>query len=356
MKVNRSIYLLMLSLFSGYSAGAATSSSTFRTSDLANLTNHSPTSGVISGPDRTLWFDGIHKRTENRRQGELVEIYVTASNRWWGAYPACGRVADGVARYPSPPFPEETRRLALWVQGANSTNLGEEVNSTNLGEEVFRGFPCWKYEQVSVRRTDTGEFLDAFTNRWLVLANPEFPLLMRQGRATGWITNNDVLSIQLDVPIPPDLFICPTNLKLTRQFRIPPVPFEIVLRQSRGSARWGWSEVTTNVVSSDGVSVSNYCFAIYRDTKGEQQHGPTIRSSSFQQGILDFNYPMTPPYWPSVRKVGEDTVLGMKADVLDSATLGERYWVVDHPVLGAFSAKWSNAGETNEVLRLEVRE
>ena len=116
--------------------------------------------------------------------------------------------------------------------------------------------------------------------------------------------------------------------------------------------------MTTNFFSSDGDSVTNRHVQIYRDTKGERQNVPQTETKPFHQGIIVCNYPMSPPYWASVRKVGEDTVLGMKADVLDSAVLGRRYWVVDHPLLGAFSAKWGMGGdtpETNEVLRLEVR-
>jgi hypothetical protein len=75
---------------------------------------------------------------------------------------------------------------------------------------------------------------------------------------------------------------------------------------------------------------------------------------------LVLNHPLAPPFvnvWRGMRKVGVDECLGFKADVLESETTGYRYWVIDHPDFGAFSARWNAPGDrprTNEVLRVQV--
>jgi hypothetical protein len=105
--------------------------------------------------------------------------------------------------------------------------------------------------------------------------------------------------------------------------------------------------------------VTNHYSLFHRYANGKHDLSASTQAKGFDQGILECNYPMGPPYWGSARKVGEDTLLGMKAEVFEVPVLGRRYWVVDHPVLGAFSAKWCMGGgipETNEVIRLEVRQ
>jgi hypothetical protein len=315
----------------------------------ATLTHGAPASGVIVQLRFTTWFDGLNTRHETHYQGETNAIHVTG-DRGWSAYPLCGRVVTNL-KWPSPPrsHAEATRQFFARMQG---------TNATKIGEEVFRGFPCWKYAEKLVRRSDDGDMLSEHTNHFLFLANPDFPVLIRQGSSEAYNTNADVLEIKLDCPVAPELFVCPANLKPTRSFQIPAVPFELELRQTRHSSQWNWATVTTNFLSSDGDTVTNRRVQFNRDAKGERPHGPTTDTKPFHQGIMVCNYPMGPPYWRSVRKVGEDTILGLKADVLDSTLLGRRYWVVDHPVLGAFSARWSMGGstpETNEVLRLELR-
>jgi hypothetical protein len=342
--------LALIALCTVCRAETTNSSGSYPPPNLATLTNRAPVSGVITHSGNMVWFDGINTRTETRNKGEVISISVTG-DKWWTAYPPCGRSVGGLpSPYAPKSYPEITRGFFSKMQS---------TNCTKLGDEIFRSLPCWRYQEISVHRSYRGQFIDTLTNIWVFLANADFPVLMRYGWPTGWNTNADVVGIQLDVPVSPDLFACPTNLKPTGLFRIPAVPFEIEIRQSRRSTQWGWTEVTTNLLSSDGASVTSRRVHIFRDAKGERQNGPTTETKPISEATVVCNYPMGPPYWGSVRKVGEDTALSMKADVLDSIALDRRYWVVDHPVLGAFSARWSMGGdtpETNEVLRLEVRQ
>jgi hypothetical protein len=196
------------------------------------------------------------------------------------------------------------------------------------------------------------------TNNYLFMANSDFPLMLRRGVGGIWDSNLDVVEVRLDCPVSAELFTAPNNLKPTRPFNIPAVPLEIEVRQTRQSRQWGWTEVITNTFSTDGKIVTNHHGRVYCDANGKQHHGASVEVKPFGQGLQPLNYPLNPPSWRTARKIGEDSILGMKAEVYEQAALGRRYWLVDHPMLGTFSAKWFVGGdmpETNEVLRLEIR-
>jgi hypothetical protein len=312
------------------------------------LTNGTPLSGIIRRISSTTSFNGFNTREESFRAITIPNIDVTGDTNW-SAYPDIGRVVAFLRSSPSQKsYPEETRRAFSAITG---------TNATKLGDEVFKGFPCWKYLMIRPRRQMGDIVFMGTTNLCLFLANPDFPLIIRGGSPTAWNTNYDVIEIRLDCPVSPDLFVCPTNLKPTRPFHIPAIPLKVDLRQMRHSIPWGWTNVATNFLSSDGTNVTRRYFQIHTDVNGEHEFAPASETKPLQQGVIDFNS-MAPPFWPNLRKIGDDTVLGMKADVLDDVALNRRYWVVDHPILGTFSAKWSEGGdtpETNEVLRLEIR-
>lgn len=314
-------------------------------------TDSAPVSGVIHSVYSTTWFDRINMRSETRSlNGEIQKIFVTGEHTW-AAFPRCGRVVKYPAsRWPTLSYPEQMRHFFSRTSG---------TNFTLLSEEVFRGMHCLVYQEVEQRPPGGGIMAEMLTNRYAFLANSNLPVILRQGWFSGWNSNSEVLSVQFGVPIPGDLFTCPTNLKLTHLFRVPAVPFEIELRQSRCSPRWGWTNVSTNLICSDGRFVTNRCMGIHQDAAGTVQEGPRMRIEPFARGVLALDCPMSAPYWGAVRKVGEHIALGMQAEVLEYAEGGKRYWVVDHPILGAFSAKWTMLGdvlETNEVIRVEIRE
>ena len=317
------------------------------------LTNGTPASGIIRRTGSTTSFDGFNTREESIREftnqkTTIPNINVTGDTVW-SAFPDIGRAITYPRSSPSQSaFPEETRRTFSIIVG---------TGATKLDDEVFNGFPCWKFLKIWPRSSRGDVVFGGVTNLYLILANPDFPLIMRKGSPTAWNTNGEVLAISLDCPVSPALFVCPTNLKPVRPFHIPAIPLKIDWRQTRHSIPWGWSTVATNFWSSDGTNVTMRSFSINSDANGEHEFVPASGTRPLQQGIVLINS-MDPPFWPNLRNIGEDTVLSMKADVLDDVALHRRYWVVDHPSLGTFSAKWGEGGdtpETNEVLRLEFR-
>jgi hypothetical protein len=118
-------------------------------------------------------------------------------------------------------------------------------------------------------------------------------------------------------------------------------------------------ELTTTLVVSDGKSVKTTETYVHRDERG-QTVSDAERIRPLVEAHLVLNHPLAPPFvsvWRGMRKVGVDDCLGLQADVLESETTGYRYWVIDHPDFGAFSARWIAPGDrpqTNEVLRIQV--
>ena len=310
-----------------------------------------PTSGVVVREEEKVWFDGDSARIESYRDGRLVQFYVTGGRGFWSAYPETGRVLTRTVHPPNWRSYQEQARLFFFSR---------TTNHVRLGEEEFLGLPCWRYEWVETNLPPHGVDGESFTRevQFLFLANPTFPLVMRMGSGGSWNTNWDVREIRLDVPVSEEaLFEVPKGLKVTKQFQVPRQPFELVLRQTRSSSRWGSSTLVTTSFSSDGEVIKATRTGVHRDENGERITGPTETVRPFDEALLQFNYPMGVPMGRGMRKIGTDEVIGFQADVLEVYYADRRYWVIDHPQFGAFSARWVMGGdipETNEVVRIWV--
>jgi hypothetical protein len=308
-----------------------------------------PTSGVVVRGDQKVWFDGDSIRTESYQDGKLAEFYVTGGRGFWFAYPATGRVlTTTVDRQHWRSYQEQARLI-----------FSRTTNHFRLGEEEFLGLPCWRYEWVETNLPPHGVDGEPFTRevQFLFLANPTFPLVMRQGSGGSWNTNWDVREIKLDVPVSEALFELPKAFKATKQFQVPRKPFELVLRQTRSSSKWGWSTLMTTSFSCDGEVITATRTDVHRDQNGERITGPTETVRPFDEAVMQFNHPMRVPMGRGVYKTGTDEVIGFKADVLEVHYIDQRYWVIDHPQFGAFSARLVIGGdtpETNEVVRIWV--
>jgi hypothetical protein len=308
-----------------------------------------PTSGIIVRGDQKVWFDVDSIRTETYQDGRLVQFDVTGGRGFWLAYPEIGRVlTTTVDRQHWRSYQEQARQF-----------FSRTTNHFRLGEEEFLGLPCWRYEWVETNLPLHGVDGEFFTRevQYLFLANPTFPLVMRQGSGGSWNTNWDVREIKLDVPVSDALFELPKGLKTTKQFQVPRQPFELVLRQTRSSPKWGWSTLVTTSFSSDGEVIKAKRTNVRRDENGERITGPTETVRPFNEALLQFNYPMGVPMGRWMRKTGTDEIIGFQADVLKTDYADERFWVIDHPQFGAFSARRVIGGdtpETNEVVRIWV--
>jgi hypothetical protein len=127
--------------------------------------------------------------------------------------------------------------------------------------------------------------------------------------------------------------------------------------QTRSSSKWGWSTLMTTSFSCDGEVITATRTDVHRDQNGERITGPTETVRPFDEAVMQFNHPMRVPKGRGVYKTGTDEVIGFKADVLEVHYIDQRYWVIDHPQFGAFSARLVIGGdtpETNEVVRIWV--
>ncbi len=308
-----------------------------------NLANGAPVSGIVLERDSTTYFDGINTRSEWRRNGVTIIINVNGARCWMGS-PVSGRL------FPAPPtppsklsFPEETVRLFAYLT---------RTNAVKLGDKIMSGLPCWEY---SIKRrlagaTSTQETEEITTTNYF-LANLVFPLRVSDG-----------MELKLNCPISGEMFNCPTNLKPSREFSAR-APFEIETCQTRCSYRYGWSMIASNTMSTDGIQARSRHFQTTTENTGRiSTFGPKFATNDVNQGFREIYSQFRAPYWPSVRKIGDASILGMKAEVYESTVLQpdehERYWVVDHPVFGTFSARRTIVkaaeGETNEIVKLNL--
>jgi hypothetical protein len=316
-----------------------------------------PGSGVIVRQGSRIVFDGQNTRTETYWDGKLADIFTSCARGAWQAYPDVGRVVV----YPPPepnhwvPYPQHWRRMLESV----------DHNRTRVGEEEHLGLTCWRYEWVqtnysSVHPPPADVEVPTVKAQALILADDSFPLLMRVGSDGVWDSKSDVLELTVNAPVPAGVFEPPAELKRTKAFRVPPEPFELLLQRTIGSPQHGWSSVATTLVVSDGKSVKTTETYVHQDERGQAVRGPTEQIRPLGEAHLVLNHPLAPPLvsvWRGMRKTGVDECLGFEADILESVTTGYRYWVIDHPDFGAFSARWIAPGDrpqTNEVLRIQV--
>jgi hypothetical protein len=305
-----------------------------------------PTSGIITYSNSIITFDGVNTRHQTHGRGEILTLRVTG-DEYWVAFPISGRLmTNRPAAYQAQSFPEQTRQYF--------NRMKANTNATELAATVYNGWPCWQYTLKDTRFNDDGT--KGETTIWtnLYLANPDFPLLVCT--AHGSASPQGVLDIQWNPPVPRKLFLCPTNLKIAQPFRVPKEPFQIEIRQIRSSPKYGWTVESTNEITCDGSVIKNRFTQTSHNPNGASVFGPKVETNSFQQGILAFNYPMSAPFWLSVRKIGSTNLLGLKAGIYQATVMPRTYWVVDHPQLGTFSARWAMGGdtpETNEVTRLK---
>jgi hypothetical protein len=314
----------------------------------ATLPGGAPNSGVITRSNSIIWFDGPNTRQQSQGGGRVLAVHVTGES-YWTAFPVSERLlTNRPAVQQATSFPEQTRQHFHRVKAS--------TNATELANTVFNGWPCWQYAVKEPRYFDHD--VKGETTIWtnLFLANPDFPLLVCSARDGGQVQG--VLDLQLNVPVARELFQCPTNLEIAHPFNVPKAPFQFEVRQFRSSPKYGWSVESTNEIACDGSAITKRFTQVSRNPNGDSLFGPKMETNSFAQGVLAFNYPMGAPYWASVQKIGTTNLLGLPAGIYQSAVMPRTYWVVNHPELGTFSARWTMGGETpetNEVIRLTFR-
>jgi hypothetical protein len=310
-----------------------------------------PTSGIIFRAMEKVWFDGNMTRTETSIGMQQI-VSVTGDRGGWIALPDIGRVKTNAVQRPYwRPYPEHVQML-----------FSRTTNYVRLGEEEFLGLPCWRYEWVETNRSPhlpVGREGSTHKVRQLFLANPVFPLMMRTGAEGVWHTNSDVTQAELDVPIPDGMFDVPKGFKVTKSFQLPTRPFELLLRQTRSSREFDWTLITTILYSGDGDKITETRTEVHRDTQGEQTRGPIEQVLTPEQAGSFLYYPVGTAMWEWGKKVGVDEALGYDAEVFEATNPTRRYWIVDHPEFGSFSARFVVDGdppETNEVVRVWVGE
>lgn len=309
-----------------------------------------PRSGIIVSGNQKVWFDGNMTRIE-ALLGTQSMILVTGDGLCWTAFPQISRVQTNILDRPHwRSYQEQARSV-----------FSRTTDHVRVGEEEFLGLPCWKYEWVETNRPHAfmGGGGAARRLQMLFLANPSFPLLMRMGSEGTWNTNADVQRVELDVPIPSGTFDVPREFKVTNPFQLPREPFQLLVQQTRSSQEFGWSTITTTLYSGDGDKITESCTSILRDENGGSTNGPVETAHTPEQATAFLYYPVGTAMWEWGKRTGVDRVLGFDAEVFETADPKRRYWIVDHPQFGSFTARFVLEGdtpETNEVVRIEVGE
>ncbi|MDQ3812663.1 MAG: hypothetical protein M3347_01775 [Armatimonadota bacterium] len=316
-----------------------------------------PSSGIIHTADTSgerserILFSGLNTRQETYIGKHLTRVIVTGAQSWV-AYPAAGRIDDYPQDGKPQPYPAQVQQgLAFFERHSRPTKA------------LFKGFPCWKYAWHEPERQVGCVGSSAHDVAYWVYANPQFPATLKYQPSIG--AGDELLSLQLNCPIAQHLFERPKGLLPIRSFSLPQAPFSIECQSSRVSTQYGWKENSTETFKWDRRTLTRtYTSTTIHEDGSKTTFRPKAETFDQKKGYWEvWGRMASPDSWFTLRKVGHESLLGLSADVLEDLVLSpnptEKYWVVNHPVLGTICLRKITAypGDTTDsrVVQINIK-
>jgi hypothetical protein len=219
---------------------------------------------------------------------------------------------------------------------------------------TWQGWKCWKYEWREPPRIvgDIGSSAEDVS--YWVLADPQFPLVLRFESSLG--ARIETRELRLNTPVPDSLFAKPAELKPLVPFSMPEGSFEVEVRRERVSHRYGWRNVSKETFAGNGASSTRTYSSVHTlDTGVTNRFTAPVEWFDEAKTKVEFGRLFQFDFGAG-SEVRREKILGLNAPVLE-ATQGPdetlTSWIVDHPALGTICAK-SVRKSGNETETMEV--
>jgi hypothetical protein len=281
-----------------------------------------------------------HRKTRRSDRPESVNVQADTS---WRACAGWNRVLEN--QVPSRcSYPEELRETL------ESLFLKHSPEPT-----TWKGWKCWRYSWHE-KETRSGCMLSPAQDvTYWVLADSQFPLVLRYESSLG--SRMETRELRLNIDVPESLFKRPADKKLLIPITAPNAEFRVDARRERTSKRYGWTILSKETFFSTGRGSEHTYTSDHLDRDGAKTSTFTAPVSSLDATqtqieicrLLQFDF-------GAGSFARREKILGLTADVIvEQPEPGVKVtrWIVDHPDFGTICVKSVRESDA-ETERMEV--
>jgi hypothetical protein len=266
-------------------------------------------------------------RWESRRADRPASVIVQSSLSWSASADWDRARESRLAARRS--YPDEVRAVFARLFA------GREPQQTTCN-----GWKCWKYAWHEEARIlgDIGS--SAQDVRYWVLADAQFPLVLKYESSLG--ARMETRELRLNAEVPSSLFEKPSELRPLVPFRLPEGEFHVEVKRERISHRYGWKNLSNETYTGSSAS-STYSYSSRHTLDTGVTNTFTVPIETLDEDktkvalgrLFHFDF-------GAGREVRKEKALGLTASVL-VARLGPdetlTSWIVDHPKFGTICVK-----------------